>query len=97
MKLRNNMIIQIAHVAELYDFKIISVDFRTIGPMVDEVKIIYVLNNNKYGLSYSYRNNTLMEVNFLSQRLKEEVEKFKSESIKSEAEQIGAAIYDEVY
>ena len=53
-----------------------------------------------YGLQISsidfrtIRNNTMLEVNFFMQRFKEEVEKFKSENFNTEAEQIGAAIYD---
>lgn len=94
MEVRNKMIIQIAYIAELYGLQISSIDFRTIEPVVDEIKVMYRLNNNKYGIRYSYRNNTMLEVNFFMQRFKEEVEKFKSENFNTEAEQIGAAIYD---
>ena len=94
MGLRNKMIIQIAYIAELYELQILSIDFRIIGPMVDEVKITYKLNNAKFGISHLYRNNTMLEVNFLMQKFKEEVEKLKSKTFNSEVEQIEAAIME---
>lgn len=94
MGLRNKIIIQIAHIAELYGLQIVSIDFRIIGPMVDEVKIIYKIDNAKFGISHSYRNNTVIEVNCLMGKFKEEVEKLKSKIFNTEVEQIGAAVVE---
>ena len=42
MEVRNKMIIQISYIAELYGLQISSIDFRTIGPVVDEIKVIHI-------------------------------------------------------
>ena len=80
MKDRNKILTQLLIVSEEYDLDIISIYFRDINSLKDEVEIIFKNEYNNFIINYSYEKDNVHNINSIALCIKSKID----ESIKEE-------------
>ena len=63
MKDRNKILTQLLIVAEEYDLEIISIEFKNINSISDEIKVKFKIEYDKIIFKYIYETDNMYEVN----------------------------------
>ena len=60
---RNKILIQILLAANQYDIEIISIEFKNVYLSLQQVNVIFKIDNDKFIIRYDYSNDDILEIN----------------------------------